>query len=104
MIAWIVSQILSWVLAFYHGFILKCLWAWFIIPWIETAPQLPFVIALGVCLIVRFLTYHFSLSDIETLKDLDQDEAWKNVFLITVISFLIATGSLFSGWIIHFFV
>ena len=75
-----------------NGFVLVKLWGWFVVPAFGL-PTLSIPVAIGISLIIKYLTIHRS----KTAEDVDMWEAYK-----FAISFPIMT--LIIGWIIHFFV
>jgi len=42
-----------------NGFVFLTLWNWFIIPLFESAPELTMPYAIGLGMIVNYLTYHY---------------------------------------------
>lgn len=82
-----------------NGFVLVKLWQWFVLPTFESAPVLSTVPAMGLGLIVAFLTYQ-SRPD----EEKDKHQNWSGRFFI---AFGTAIGKpamyLIIGWIIYQF-
>ena len=106
------SGIMRWLLTLitglYAAFVLKMLWGWFINPWIESAPKMNFIIAYGICIIVRFLTYNISLSDMALMDSYVKDGNSKGIHHFIHCMFatqlIICTNTLFMGWVLSYFV
>ena len=81
--------------AIWRGYVLSILWGWFVVPTFHL-PQLSIVAAIGIAMVVSYLTHQTSMGK-------DEREGW-DAFgytkAITIINPLIA---LFFGWIVHLF-
>ncbi|MBI2626116.1 MAG: hypothetical protein HYW69_00810 [Candidatus Nealsonbacteria bacterium] len=91
------TALLVAVSAVWKGFVLLMLWKWFIVP-IFGLPELPLVAAIGVGMVISFLTYQ----QIESKSNEDED---KGVHLAKSLGMLILYPAivLFFGWIVHLF-
>lgn len=106
--------VVSVLVTLYSAWVATMLWGWYIIPWIETAPKLPMIIAIGLMIICRFFTYQLSISDsaymINMVKDgkNDKEGVQKQLKQLNLClrfwNFAVITAFLFSGWLFHFFV
>ena len=74
------------------GYVLSILWEWFIVP-VFSLPILPIVAAIGVSLLVAYLTHQYSISDI---KNYD----FTIGMIIAILKPIIA---LCFGWVVHSF-
>lgn len=86
--------IISAISSIINGFVLSKLWLWFIVPFFGFAP-LSIPLAIGISLIVTFLTYH-------TIGLKAEDDAAKkrgNAVLVFVRPFVY----LLFGWVVHSF-
>jgi len=96
-IGYIFTTILLWVYGYVlHGWVLTKLWAWFIVPTFAL-PALSLPAAIGVSVVVGFLTTHLSHADMA---------ATPNTYiqsLITAFVFTTCTAllSLIGGWIVQ---
>lgn len=109
------SFIFGVLTTFYAAWILVTLYGWYIIPWIETAPKLPYVIAIGIAFIARLITYNLTLIDVERMHDWlfntpseDKEElqikANRMMWILKIWNLATMTAFLFAGWLYHFFV
>lgn len=79
-----------------NGYVLSVLWRWFIVPTFD-APALGVVSAIGVAMVVSYLTYqtHDCKKEKKSLSNIIKEGAnviaWK------------ASLALFFGWIVHLF-
>lgn len=83
-----------------RGFMIKTLWAWFVLPVFTTMPQLTTLSAYGLSMVVQaFCSWKWtSAAEREDAKNSDLGET----MLHNQIVFLITSGIfLLSGWIIH---
>jgi len=79
-----------------NGFVLTKLWAWFMVPAFGL-PQLSIPIAIGVSMVVKYLTYQ------KPPESKDENNVNKiGEALGFVIFYPLIT--LFIGWVVHFFV
>lgn len=97
------SDIANVILLFYTPFTLTKLWQWFIMPWIKEAPPLPFIIAIGILIMIRICTYQVTISDISTAGN-DLIKAKELAKIAAITKFGLTTSALITGWIAHFFV
>ncbi len=80
----------------FNGYVLSILWGWFMVATLKL-PALSIVQAIGIVLIVRFLTVHYDPQQ-------NNKKGFKEVFFKSLMfSFLYSAFALFAGWIIHFF-
>ncbi|MDP3726358.1 MAG: hypothetical protein Q8R36_04140 [bacterium] len=79
-----------------NGFVLSVLWGWFIVPTLGL-PALSVVQAIGIAMVVSYLTYHY----IDTQKG-TEDKREKIAMAIGMV-ILRPLFALFFGWIIHLF-
>ena len=84
--------VVAWLL---NGWVLTILWGWFIVPTFGLRP-LGFIPALGVALVVGYLTRQFV--DVEAPKR-TTGERWARAFVIAMSPLL----SLAMGWVLHLF-
>lgn len=88
-----IVMILSSIL---NGWVLSVLWGWFIVPTFG-APSISIVQAIGIALVVSFLTRKTDTKD-------DDTRSTKEKFAVASIAVFIAPAfALFFGWIVHFF-
>ena len=93
-----IALLLSPVSAILKGLVLRILWGWFIVP-LTNLPPLTIPMALGVSLVVSFLTYQYAKQPENT--DEDQVTALLKSLLM---SFFQPAIVLLFGWIYHLFV
>jgi len=82
-------------LTIWRGYALTVLWQWFMVPALGL-PELRVAEAIGVALVVTYLTYHSAGSDI---KDGTEEAVKRTVF--QALFPLLALG---FGWIVHQFI
>lgn len=80
----------------FNGYVLSILWGWFMVPTFGL-PVLSVAPAIGVALIVSYLTYQ----SIDT-QEKDEDSTTKLV-KSSIMVFIRAALALFIGWIIQMF-
>lgn len=80
----------------WRGFVFMKLWAWFAVPAFGFAP-LTMVLAMGVALIVSFLTVQFPY---EKIPDEERLHRWAHACFVATIWPAVA---LFIGWVLTFF-
>lgn len=73
-----------------NGWVLHILWGWFIVPTFPSAPNISIPEAMGITLIVGFLTSHY--------QDTSEHEMTFMIHMFT-LPFL----ALVFGWVIHLF-
>jgi len=66
-----VATIINFISSLLSAMVFQKLWQWFIIPWVKV-PSLPFVIAFGIIMIIRFLTYQVSGSDVALMMNCEK--------------------------------
>jgi len=79
-----------------NGFVLTKLWAWFMVPAFGL-PQLSIPIAIGISIVIRYLTY----------QKPPEPEGANNINKIgETLGFVIVYPimTLFIGWVVHFFI
>lgn len=90
----IISILSSPFIYVWRGYVLTILWGWFIVPTFGikaiTIPQ-----AIGLSLIVSFLTYQASKSVFA-----DEEEPKKSILQV-ILSFIIPATCLLIGWIVN---
>ncbi len=88
-LALIVGPVLMFLLFLLYGLVLQVLWGWFIVPAFREVPDINVVEAMGITLIVGFLTaqYHEESSSPRALG----------------FAFLNPILALGFGWVIHLF-
>lgn len=81
----------------FTGYVLSVLWRWFVVP-IFNLPQLPIVHAIGISLLVIYLTQ-------ETQKPDEDDErsATEKIAGGVAASIVKPAFILFFGWVVHLF-
>lgn len=92
----VVSLVSGVFTTIYSGWVLTKLWAWFVIPTFA-APMLSIPIAIGLALIVNYLTYQMDAAK----KDEEKDAAIV-VLKAVLIGLFKPTFALLIGWIITF--
>ena len=85
------------VVSILNGYVLSILWGWFIVPTFE-APELSVVAAIGISLVVSYLTHQEN----EYKKEKDGLSAEKVVSAIATVTAKPLVVLLF-GWILNFF-
>lgn len=78
-----------------NGYVLSVLWTWFVVPTFGL-PKLSIPVAIGISLVVSYLTHQRSDS-----SDDDKDNLLLKWVARLVLNPLVA---LLFGWIVHFFV
>ena len=78
-----------------NGFVLTKLWAWFVVTTFEL-PQLSIPTAIGISMVVRYLTYQWQ----PDLEGGSGDKVAKSVGFSIMFPFM----TLCLGWIVHLFV
>ena len=79
-----------------NGYVLSILWGWFIVPTLG-APTLSTVPAIGIALVVAYLTYQ--VSDCEKVKREFSEEVERFFGLVVLRPLL----TLLFGWAVHLF-
>lgn len=87
------------VAAIFHGFALSVLWKWFMVPAFGL-PELPIPTAIGVALVVTYLTYQHI--DCENERDKEKSLA-KKIVMWVVLTILRPSFALLVGWIVQMF-
>jgi hypothetical protein len=80
----------------WRGYALTVLWAWFVVP-VFHLPVLSIAPAIGLSLIVSFLTYQY---DAKTPTDGDATDEFVRA---AIGSFLLPLAAIGIGWIVHQF-
>jgi len=93
MVVTVTSLLLSTVL---RGFVLVVLWSWFVVAHFHIAP-LTIPVALGISLIVSFLTAHVDLDDKPT------GQAKSRLYKAISASLVVPIFTLALGWVYHLF-
>ena len=83
--------------ALWRGYVLSTLWGWFVVP-LFGLPKLAIAPAIGLSLVVGFLTYQ-TPPDVEERKR-DGVDKWVR---IVVLAALLPALSLGMGWIVHWY-
>jgi len=99
-----IVTIINFISSILSAMVFQKLWQWFIIPWIEKAPSLPFAIAFGIILIIRFLTYQVTGSDAALILENEKDKQNKIFMVVSGTHLVIIISTFIVGWIFHFFV
>lgn len=81
--------------AIYEGFILQTMWAWFIVPTFGL-PALSIPVAIGICLIMAFLTHQIPP---KSEPGREMQDSLSRMFN----GFLLSTAIFFVGWVVTFF-
>jgi hypothetical protein len=85
-----------------RGFILSIVWRWFLTP--LGMPEIPVSLAIGVALVVSFLTQKDSGDfSSKTNSDDDEDEFATNIAKVLVNIFVIPFWLLLTAWVVHQF-
>lgn len=71
-----------------NGYVLSVLWGWFIVP-VFGLPALTIPVAIGIALVISFLTHQLNLND-------GDETGWKQL----AFSFLHPLLTLLAGWIV----
>lgn len=90
-VLWLASVIL-------RGWALSVLWGWFIVETFN-APTLTIVPAIGLSLVVGFLTQ----GKVETQSKKTGKSVWEDLFIQLFVSLLLPVVSVGIGWIIQLF-
>lgn len=86
------------VSAICNGYALSVLWGWFIVP-VFNLPQLSIPVAIGVALVVGYLTKQETNSS--DTEDKSFGELMAKGFAISIAKPAVA---LLFGWVVHFFI
>ncbi len=85
--------------AIYSGYALTVLWAWFVVPTFHL-PQLSVVTAIGLAIVVSYLTHQIDTDD----KEEGNKKSWGERFGMSITYAIIKPSfALFFGWIVHLF-
>lgn len=83
----------------FDGYVLCLLWQWFIVP-VFHLPTLSIPYAIGLALVVSYLTSHNGKS-----KNYDEDKGTGHKFTLAICNAILKPLiALFFGWIVHLFV
>lgn len=85
------------VTSIFNGYVLSVLWGWFIVPTFVGAPQLLVVTAIGITLVVQYLTHQID----DGGKKEDDDKFGQKMVKTTVYAIAKPLLALFIGWIVH---
>lgn len=85
------------VSSIFNGYVLSVLWGWFIIP-VFNLPELTVVPAIGIAMVVSYLTYQYNESD-----ESDDKIFGEKIGKLIVMAILRPLLVLFFGWIVHLF-
>lgn len=77
--------------AIVNGFVLSTLWGWFIVPTFLGAPELGIVPAIGISLVVNYMTSHYTGKD-------DRSIGAQFTYMV-----MYPALALLIGWIVHLF-
>ena len=91
-VAFVTLMVLS---SIFNGYALSVLWGWFVVP-IFGAPRLSIVPAIGIAMVVGYLTHQ-----IETRRD--EEGFGRQMAKSTALAILKPAFTLFFGWIVHLF-
>jgi len=80
----------------FNGYVFSILWGWFMVATLKL-PALSIIQAIGIALIVRFLTVHYDPQQ-ENKKGFGE-----TFFKSIMFSFFYPAFALFFGWIVHLF-
>lgn len=78
----------------WSGYVLSIIWAWFIVSVFEL-PNLSIASAIGLSIVIRFMTYQYSYSDFNS-----DDNAMERFIHSIFFSALFPALALFTGWIV----
>src|SRR5690606_38361726 len=81
-----------------YGFVLSVLWGWFIVPVFEI-PDISILQAIGLSMVVGFLTYQHIESDKKSDRSLTE-----SVIYMLMLAIIRPAIVLFIGYIVHLFV
>ena len=85
--------------AIMRGFVLKKLWGWFVIPLFPSAPAVSIAQAIGISLVVGYLTHQDSESKSESSAS-----SAKGVMAFALLGLFIQSAIVFLfGWVTHLF-
>lgn len=93
----LLAFVLLTVAAIWRGYVLTILWAWFIVP-VFHLPVLGVVAAIGISLVVTFLTFQFPEPNPEDNRSVGEKTAHS-----IVMSLVWPAIALLSGWVYHLF-
>ena len=85
------------VSSIFNGYVLSVLWGWFIVP-VFSLPELTVVPAIGIAIVVSYLTYQYNESD-----DDDNKSFGEKMAKLIAMAILRPLFVLFLGWIVHLF-
>ncbi len=77
------------------GFVMKTLWAWFVVPIFEVNP-LRMIEAIGLMFFINYIKHKRS-------KDLDNSDVWVDLAKTLISLIVTAVFALLSGWITQMF-
>lgn len=87
--------------AVWGGYVLSTLWGWFITPKFEGAPEIGVASAIGISLIIRYLTNHTGYDPVKELLD---TRTRLQKFSHGIASLLVGPAmALGFGWVVHLF-
>jgi hypothetical protein len=82
----------------WRGYVLSVLWGWFVVPFFGARP-LPLAMAIGISLIVGFLTIHRTGKEAE--KEMGTAESFG---LSCAVMVFVPLAVLAAGWVAHQFI
>lgn len=83
----------------WSGYVLSILWAWFVVAQFRDAPALSVPGAIGIALIVRYLT-----NDLRYEPNKDDEERKARIVYGVVVSFVAPLFALGFGWVVRGFI
>lgn len=86
------------VSSIFNGYVLSVLWGWFIVP-VFNLPVLTVVPAIGIAMVVSYLTYQYNKSDED-----DNKISSEKIGKLIAMAILRPLLALFFGWIVHLFI
>lgn len=83
----------------FNGYALSVLWGWFVVP-VFHLPELSIVPAIGIAMVVSYLTYQENNCE----KEKEERGSFGEVIMLgTMAAIIKPLFALFFGWIVHLF-
>lgn len=90
--------------ALFGGYVLSCLWAWFITPKFASAPALGYKDCVGLMIVVGFFTSGLVMSLAKPGEDKDTDAMTMGIIKSLVTCLIVYPLMLFTAWCWHQFI
>jgi hypothetical protein len=95
-----VYLVLATASTIYKGYALSLLWAWLIVPTFDVQ-EISVASAIGIALVISYLTHRFSLKDIKENEEYEFTERLTHAIALSITrpSLALAIGFVVSQWV-----